>query len=342
MQLNKIIIHELAKESGSNETDLQRSKELVDIDENSMGLIDALNKSYNRDKVLYAIFDDEEGKHFPEKFEEYVATDQNDEQFIALTRNLIGNLEGFIKPVNLATGGYFVFADYESIDNNYIGIFLIRDTEGKTLSKTANSFSINSIEYVDTGNLAMACRINLDRYTEDEDHYLSLTQLRQQEISEYFKNWISIKQLESSSEYTKQLYNIITQIERPINPETDEEYEIENFRNLVFNYVSSNPNKIVNLRDLSQHFYDDPDTINDYANENNIIIDTEFRYNTRQLKRFVKLEVNRDGISFKISRGTFEDKVRFSDDDQSLVIIESNSFANALRNELNNANNQNK
>lgn len=339
MKLNKIIIHELIKESGSNETELIRSEQLVDIDDNSIGLVSALNNTYNSDKVLYAVFDKSEGKYYPEKFAEYKESKQTDEDFISLTRSVIGNLETLIQPVTLATGGYFVFAEYTSNTYDFSGVFLIRDTEGKTLSKTINSFTIDSIEYVDTSNLAMACRINHDKYDVDEENYLSLTQLRQQEISEYFKNWISIEQIESSSEYTKQLYDIISQIERPVNPNTESEYEIETFRNLVYNYASSSPNKTINLRDLSQHFYDDPNTISNYALENDIAIDTEFRYNQRQLKRFVKLEVNRDGINFKISRGAFDDKVRFSEEDESLVIIESNTFANALRNEINNANN---
>lgn len=339
MELNKIIIHELTKESGSNETELIRSEQLVDIDDNSIGLVSALNSSYNSDKVLYAVFDKSEGKYYPEKFAEYKESDQNDEDFISFTRSVIGNLETLIKPVTLATGGYFVFAEYTSNTYDFLGVFLIRDTEGKTLSKTENSFSIDSIEYVDTSNLAMACRINHGKYDVDEENYLSLTQLRQQEISEYFKNWISIEQIESSSEYTRQLYDIISQIERPLNPNTESEYEIENFRNLVYNYASSSPNRTINLRDLSQHFYNDPNTIANYALENDIAIDTEFRYNSRQLKRLIKLEVNRDGINFKISRGAFDDKVRFSEEDESLVIIESTTFANALRNEINNPNN---
>lgn len=339
MELNKIIIHELIKESGSNETELIRSEQLVDIDDNSIGLVSALNNTYNSDKVLYAVFDKSEGKYYPEKFAEYKESEQSDEDFISFTRSVIGNLETLIQPVTLATGGYFVFAEYTSNTYDFLGVFLIRDTEGKTLSKTENSFTIDSIEYVDTSNLAMACRINHGKYDVDEENYLSLTQLRQQEISEYFKNWISIEQIESSSEYTKQLYDIISQIERPVNPNTESEYEIETFRNLVYNYASSSPNKTINLRDLSQHFYDDPNTISNYALENDIAIDTEFRYNQRQLKRFIKLEVNRDGINFKISRGAFDDKVRFSEEDESLVIIESNTFANALRNEINNANN---
>lgn len=339
MELNKIIIHELKKESGTNETELIRSDELTEINENSIGLVSALNNSYNSDKILYAVFDKSEGKYFPEKFQEYKDSSRNSERFISFTRNVIGNLDSLIKPVTLATGGYFVFAEYTNNANDFLGIFLIRDTEGKTLSKTESSFSIDSIEYVNTSNLAMACRINNGKYDVDEENYLSLTQLRQQDISEYFKNWISIEQIETSSEYTKQLYDIISQIERPINPETNNEYEIENFRNLVYSYASSSPNRTINLRDLSQHFYNDPNAISNYAMDNDIAIDTEFRYNSRQLKRFIKLEVNRDGINFKISRGAFDDKVRFSDEDDSLVIIESATFANALRNEINNANN---
>ena len=45
-------------------------------------------------------------------------------------------------------------------------------------------------------------------------------------------------------------------------------------------------------------------------------------------------EVNRDGISLKFSRGALDDKVRISDDNPNMVIIESESFANALRREI--------
>lgn len=339
MELSKIIIHEISKISGSNETALILSNDQVSIDNNSIGLVTALNKSYNSDRVLYAVFDAAEGKYFPEKFIEYAQSDKTVDDFITFTRNVIGNLETLMQQVTLATGGYFVFTEYTNNGNEYFGIFLIRDTEGKALSRTDGSFSIDSIEYVDTSNLAMAYRISQSKYDANEETYLSLTQLRQREIAEYFKNWISIDQIESSGEYTRHLYDIITQIERPIDPDTGNEFEIETFRNLVYNYVSSSPNKTVNLRDLSQHFYNDPSVVSNYAVENDISIDTEFRYNVRQLKRFIKLEVNRDGINFKISRGAFDDKVRFSKHDASLVIIESQLFANALRNEISNFDN---
>lgn len=336
MELRKLIIHELIKEKESNQVEIVLSEELVPNNDESTALISALSDSYKSDRILYAIFDNSEGKYFPEKFSEYREAQRNDTDFISFTKLVMGNLVAFIKPVIFATGGYFIFAEYRENGYNFVSIFLIRDVEGKILRKTRNSYSIQTVEYVDTKNLAMACRINENRIDEDEINYLSFTQLRQQEVSEYFKSWISIQQIESSSDYTKALYTIITQIVPPIDPETTLRYPIETFRNLVYSYASSSPNDTVNIRDLSQHFYGNPNTVSDYANANDISLDTEFRYNKRQLKKFVKLEVNRDGINLKFSRGTLNEKIRISEEDPNIVIIESESFANALRIEIEN------
>jgi len=336
MELKKVIIHELIKEKESRKVEIVLSDELIPNNDESTALVSALSDSYKSDRILYAIFDNSEGKYFPEKFSEYRATIRDNIDFITFTKIVMGNLVEFIKPIIFATGGYFVFAEYTENGYNFISIFLIRDVEGRILRKTPNSFSIQTVEYVDTKNLAMACRINENRINEDEINYLSFTQLRQQEVSEYFKAWISIKQIENSSDYTKALYTIITQIVPPIDPETNAQYPIETFRNLVYSYTSSSPNDTVNIRDLSQHFYGDPNTVSDYANTNNISLDTEFRYNKRQLKKFIKLEVNRDGINLKFSRGTLNEKIRLSEDDPNIVIIESESFANALRAEIDN------
>lgn len=337
MELSKIIIHELIKESESNVVELILSNELIPNNLESKALITSLSESYKSDKILYAVFDDSEGKYFPEKYVEYRESERDNESFISFTRAVISNLVNLIKPITFATGGYFVFSEYKDNGYDYITVFLIRDVEGKVIRKTSNSYSIQTIEYVDTKNLAMACRINENRIEEEDVNYLSFIQLRQKEVSEYFKNWISIEQLESSSDYTKSLYSIITQIETPINPETSIRYDIDEFRNLIYNYASSSPTKTIDVKELSLHFYQDRDRITDYAENNNISIDSEFRYNERQLKKFIKLEVNRDGINLKFSRGALNEKIRLSSDNPNLVIIESQNFANALRREIENS-----
>ena len=336
MEITKIIIHELKKERESDQVELILSEELTPNIEASISLVTALSETYKGDRVLYAVFDESEGKYFPEKFIEYRNSERTNQNFIDFTRLVIGNLETIIQPIAFATGGYFVFAEYLENGHNFVSVFLIRDVEGNILRKTANSFAIQIVEYVDTKNLAMACRINENRIILEEKNYLSFTQLRQKEISEYFKNWISIKQLESSSDYTKTLFEIISQIEPPFDPETGAEYELQTFRNLVYNYVSANPSKTVNVRELSNYFYEDENRINNYANEHNLVIDSEFRYNATELKKFIKVEINRDGINLKFSRGALNEKVRFSEENPNQVIIESEIFATALRNKVQN------
>ena len=334
MELRKVVIHEIQKERGVNETNLILSDEQIQITENVEALILALLSSYKGDKILYAVFDSSEGNYFPERFTEYKNSVRNNEDFIEFTQSALRNLNTLIRAKTLASGGYFIFAEYSLNTTNFFSIFLVRDTEGKILRRTEHSYQIETIEYLDTRNLAMACRINENRIDSDEENYLSFTQVKQAEISDYFLDWISIRQLESSTEYTKSLYQIVNQIPPPIDPDTNQEYPIEEHRNIVYNFISSNPNKVVNLRDLGEHFYHNPDIYINYAEENDISIDTEFRYNNRQLKRFIKIEINRDGINLKISRGALNNKVSISEEDQNVVLIRSERFADAFRQEL--------
>jgi len=334
MELRKVAIHEIQKERGVNETNIILSDELIQIGENIETLVLALQNSYKGDKILYAIFDNSDGNFFPERFNNYKNSERSNDNFIEFSQSALRNLNTIIRAKTLASGGYFIFAEYTLNSTNFFSIFLVRDTEGKILRRTEHSYEIDTIEYLDTKNLAMACRINETRIENSIDNYLSFTQLKQAEVADYFLDWISIQQLESSTEYTRSLYDIVNQISPPINPETNQEYQIEEHRNNIYNYISSNPNKVVNLRELGEHFYDAPDIYIDFAEENDISIDTEFRYNKRQLKRFIKVEINRDGINLKVSRGAINEKVRLSEDNTNIVIIESERFADAFRQEL--------
>lgn len=334
MELSKVIIHEIKKESGENESNVILSAELIGNSQTASALISTLLESYNNDKLLYAIFDETEGNYFPQKYNQYRLSERNDEGFILFTQNVLNRLNRNIKQITLAKGGYFIFAEYKLNGIDFVSVFLIRDTEGKILRKTDRSYAIQSIEYLDTKNLAMACRINENKLAASDINYLTFTQLKQQTVSDYFLDWICIQQLESSTEYTKALYDLVNRIQPPTDEDTNEPLTIEDFRDKIYSYITSNPNKVVNLQDLSQHFYNNPNHISDFAQSEDITIDTEFRYNKRQLRKFISVTVNRDGINLKFSRGALNEKVKFSDTNQNIVIIDSERFAEALRQEL--------
>ena len=139
-----------------------------------------------------------------------------------------------------------------------------------------------------------------------ENNYLSFTRLRQQDVSDYFTDWISILQLESSTEYTNQLYSIINSLPLPHNNETNERYSIDEVRNMVYENARNNATQTINLRTLSQQIYGSENTIIVYFEENNISIDSEFRFDKRALKKF-KRKFEKTGVIRELrDRKTFE------------------------------------
>jgi nucleoid-associated protein len=334
MTLNKLLVHELKKETGTTTVNLVASNQVIPIDIQSESLVTALLKSYSGDKILYADFDRSPGKYFPTRFDAYKESSRTDQDFLNFTIDTLGNLVTFIQPKTLARGGYLVFAEYVHNGTTFVSIFLIRDTEGKLLKRVDDSFEIKTIEYLDTNHLAMACRINEGKIDNDEPNYLSFTRLRQQDVSDYFINWISVAQLESSTEFTKALYKIINNIPLPLNGETSQPITIDEVRHMVYENARNNAQGNINIQILSEQIYSSTTVISDYADENNISIDTEFRYDKTALRKFIQLSVNRDGISLKFSRGDSGTKVRISEENPNQIIIESAKFANALRGEI--------
>lgn len=334
MILQRIIVHELIKNQGSQSTNLIVSNDLLPIDSQSTGLIGTLLKSYSGDKILYAEFDKSPGRYFPERFEIYINSNRSDSDYIQFTIDTVGNLDAIIKNKVLAKGGYLVFAEYFVNGITFNTIFLIRDTEGKVLQRTENSFEIRDVEYLDTNHLAMACRINELKKVDGEHNYLSFTRLKQLNVSDYFTDWICVLQLESSTEFTNSLYRIINELPFPLDPETSQYLSIDEVRNIVYESARNNVHRNINIRNLSEQIYGDPDIITNYAEGQQISIDTEFRYDAKALRKFVQINVIKDGINLKFSRGDSDTKVRLSGEHPNMVIIESEQFAKAFREQL--------
>lgn len=334
MTIHKIIVHELSKNPGSRDVRLSLSTSLIPVDEESTGLITALLNAYRSDSLLNAQFDDSPGRYFPERFQTYRHSERTDAEFIGFTSDAVGNLETIIRGKQAAKGGYLVFCEYTIMTMNFTAIFLIRDVEGKVLRRTANSYSISRVEYLETNHLAMACRIN-ENIIETEQNYLTFTKLRQQEFSDYFTDWICIRQVRSSTEFTNALYTIINGMPLPLNPETGRPYDLTDIRGRVHDMVNDSPRREANISNISEHIYGDRNAIRNYADENEINIDTEFGFDRRALRRFVKVNINTDGVKINFSRGDLGTKIRASQEHENQVIIESPTLAAAIRAEQN-------
>jgi nucleoid-associated protein len=339
MEIQRVIIHELIKNQGKTEARDFLTNAVLDRNEETANLIETLDKSFKRDFINYAIFNEEGQDDFPHYFEQYQRhAEDSDELFISFTRSVTLNLKQIIRNVIFAKGGYFVFAKYLVNDTPYIGIYLIRDEKGILFNKNSesHSFSIGSVSYLNTNKLAMGCRINLIKYSNGDGRYVAMIKNNLADISDYFRNWINIVQPESSTEYTNTLFQIVSTINPPINPETNEFYPLDDFRKNVHDYIKSSPNKTVNMAEMGRHFYNDEFAFTRFAEDNNHVIDTEFKVDGRSLKKFCNFDIRADGIRLLFARGDYDTKVRLSEDDDNKVIIESRAFANKLRHEYSN------
>lgn len=338
MEITKLVIHELIKNAGTTTATVVPSDNLLsNTDRLSLELIERLNGSYSKEGPLYAVFGDDKANQFPRLFDKYFIS-RNDNSFLEFSKIALENLKEQIKNIPQAKGGYFVFCEYKINGFIFYAIFLIRNTEGVLFNRDTdrNTFVINHITYLNTDKLAMACRVNYEKYSSKEGKYLTFIKHNLPDISDYFVKWVSANEQESCADYTRTLFNLTAQLNRPIQEGV--EISIDSYRKNIFDFINASPGKIINLHTMSEHFYEDRDYIMNFIEEKGIEINTEFKADTRTLRRFIRIEVNKDGIQLKFTRGELDTKVRFDPDSPDLVIIESRNFADALRKEIESSN----
>lgn len=332
--INRIAIHEIVKEAQYNEASTFITSACLTVNETTIALVEKLHDSYKSDNLVYAVFNFQPDSYFPTQFQTYNSA-KNDNVFLNFTRLVTQNLRNKIVSVTLAKGGFVVYADYTNAGNNYVGVFFIRDAQGVVFNKnlSAHNVEINSVTYMNTEKLVMACRINIDKLASNDGKYLTFLRRGQAEISDYFFDWICSMQPESSKEFTEHLYEMVNGMDLPLNRDTGLPIDLNIHRQNVVNYVRER-NRIVDLRDLGRYFYDDENKFIEFRDLHSIEIDNEFKADNSALRKFNLIELKARGISVKFSRALLTSgDISIGRGNQ--VVIKSEALQNALRLEQN-------
>lgn len=326
--MNYLIIHEILKTQGSK-AQLILSRQPTPLQQQAIGLVDSLRNSYNKSSVIYAEFSQNQFL-FKQEYDKFNKI-RNANKFYKFSVTTMNYLSQLITNIPLATGGYYLFCSYEDNGCLFDAIFLLRNTQGNIFKRSNNVFIVDKIEYLDIRELAMACRINVSKYQNNEEHYLSFIKVKQADISEYFFNWIAVDDTSkiNSKECTARLFQILSQIDTPTD-ENGRKMDSVEFIGKVYEYIKSSNNKAVNIISLSRHFFNDDEKIIQFAESHNIMIDTEFNYDTSELSKFVKISVKADNILLTIVRKDLEEKVTISPDGNR-IIINSPKFIEKFR-----------
>lgn len=335
MKVNFVVVHELIKEVNISSAAVDLSSALLELDDNSLGLVNELNKRYTKLSVTYGNFNKIEPSVFQQEFCHFM-DNQSDISFLHFSKNTMHSLKDIVKRNAPAKGGYLVYADYEDF-GNFIGVFLIRNTNGKLFQKDAatSMFKINSSLHIDFEKMAMACRINKDIHLDNERRPLSFIKRGNDDISQYFLDWISTTDKEDNSTDTIYLNKMVNTISPPIDS-SGNIMERENFKEKIYNYVKSTPGKNVDLKVLGVAFYNNESHFIDYAQMQNLPISTEFKANTQLLKKMINIKVKADYITLDFPEKLFNDKIRIDENDPDHIIINSFALAEKIRRELQN------
>jgi nucleoid-associated protein len=331
MNIHQVIIHELQKQGGRTGARLRSSNSTLDCqNQEVINLVAELNNRYKNRNENYGIFDAQNQTRFHGEFGSYIA-EPHDDAFIAFTRNVSNDLREKVDTVAPAKGGYLVFAHY-SDHRSFLGVFLIRDTQGVILRRNSQvrTFDIGKVEHIDFEKMAMACRINLELFNANAGRYLSFINKKSDTISKYFTSWISTTDTESNREDTLYLYKILKNQEPPLDSE-GRRYDQEIFFDQVYRYINTIERQI-NLRDLGQKFFGDEFVLIQYAHANQIPINTEFKAHPTVLKRFIQIRVKADQIELAFSHTHYKSTVRVAGTDQ--VIITSESLVRAIHQQV--------
>lgn len=320
MQLSSVIIHEIRKEANTTNTaTLYLSNSLLDVNnEYVLKIVKSLEESFSRKTVKRAKFS-EDG--FKEDFQDFTDIDIMNFSNI-LTTKLKNNING----ISQAKGGYLVFAKYTTTQD-FLSIFLVRNTEGSKLIPSAGSWDLDSTQYLDVEHFAMGAKINLSILNSvSDDRYISLVR-GNTDISHYFEAWIGLDEPKQENKDAQALYNVANQIELPDGMTRDD------LKKTIFDYAKSHRDRVVNLKALSSFIFQDENYITNYCDQNNVDIDGEFKLSGTNLNRFYKVSVKANNVELTAPRSSFNPDIIEIVDGQ--VVIHSQELAQQIQSALN-------
>lgn len=124
-------------------------------------------------------------------------------QFMPFTRESVGLIAQQMEGSFLASGGYALFLRYRTDSHDFALIAMLKLKPGAGID--AGTLSLTETLNIDLAHLNEAARINLTRWREDQQPYLTFIKgaTRQAEVSEYFRQALACTSYTDSKHHTE-------------------------------------------------------------------------------------------------------------------------------------------
>lgn len=335
--VNQVVVHELIKEADASEAQLFLSNALLPLDDKTELLIERLNLTFEqKSDTLQGYLSSPEDALFPGYFQELVNKDFTHGDFMQFSKDTMQALQLSLQGITGAKGGYLVYAEYRFFEQDYLGIFLIRDTEGLVFDKHTGDgvFEITSTTYLNTDRLAMAGRINISNFKAGDQRCLELIKYAksQKTISEYFQNWIGLDRPESSKALTHTFLEVVNELPLPLKEDTNQKMEEEEFRSEVLNFALRNPQKTISIEQFDKEFYGEEKTVQKLIEDQGVELEDSFRFDQGAMKNYYYYRASADGLSLSFNHSHYRQHQIVIEGDS--VVIKSEALVQKLLSQL--------
>lgn len=207
MEIIEATLHQIKKTAnthGEGSVDYHKRQSVLPVDSTLEGVCRDLLKLYNNSSDNSGTFGSNPTVHvFPVKFQQYL-----DEQlgFLPLTHATVDLIGAQMETVGarLATGGFALFLRYREPPNEFLLVAMLKLKAGAGISDDLGFLATLNI---DLDLLNEAARINISRYQQGEEPYLTFIKgsKKAAKVTEYFRNALACQNYTNGAEQTKQL-----------------------------------------------------------------------------------------------------------------------------------------
>jgi nucleoid-associated protein YejK len=304
--LHQLAIHELVKLPESNEAELRLSDQLLFVDEKAEELVTKLNKTcVQKNDVLNGRLAAPEDALFPGYFQLLQESAFAEDAFLQFSRDSMQALQLSLQGVVGAKGGYLVYAFYSTgegeFEQHWIGIFLVRDTNGLVFQAGENgNFQLHPTTYLDIDRMALAGRIAIRKGAEAYQPQIEVIKhaRTQKEISDYFLSWLGIEESVSNRELTHHFLEAVAAVPTPLDEETGEPMQEGVFREQLANFAMKSPGKVLNIPAFEEKFYGAENPIQTYLSDQEVKMQDAFRFDQQAVREYHFHKFKGQGLYF--------------------------------------------
>lgn len=322
MEISQAVIHSIRKPKdsfGPNSTTVRYKNELIPVDDKIQRLGVEMLTLYGKIANAYGILGQESIHRFPHYLDSYL---EDGNHFIKFTSDAAALIAESMSRQQFTTTNYPIFIRYQNHGSDWILIALLKLKEGVGIDE--ESLELNESLFFDIGNLREAARIDLNKWNNNQQPYLSFIKKgtgKDTETSMFFREALSCTDYTDARRNTDEMIRAADSYCEAQNWSAERRQEM---RGIILDYCKEKHDREepVNLRALSGRINDqEPDSFIDFVRERQIEVNDTFSPHPTTYNRLRRVSKKFRTISLgfdveEVSSG----RLSYSDDNNSIII----------------------